>query len=207
MTWRHVAYPLYRALPPPSPYRMGRRGPQPVSCSRLNTREQRTRRWMARSDPALALRLWLAHVSRALVPPPPAHRKAPRERRLCAARPRGAVPPPPQPGGHPHGVLPQLDGHGREPQMMAVSPVARSPGPGGVRARAPRGPQLAVWRGSPALAVPPPTLEGWHAALLGRPPAGLGPLPVRRAGAATLQAWASAPQHRLLLVERWDDEA
>ena len=36
---------------------------------------------------------------------------------------------------------------------------------------------------------------------------GLGPLPVRRAGAATLQAWASAPQRRVLLVEGWDDEA
>ena len=35
----------------------------------------------------------------------------------------------------------------------------------------------------------------------------LGPLPVRRAGAAAPQAWTSAPQHRVLLVEGWDDEA
>ena len=60
-------------------------------------------------------------------PPPPAHSEVPREHRVRAARPRGAVPPPPQPGGHPHGVLPPLDGHGRAPQMGAVSPTARSP--------------------------------------------------------------------------------
>ena len=35
----------------------------------------------------------------------------------------------------------------------------------------------------------------------------LGPLPVRHAGAATPQAWASAPQRRVLMVEGWDDEA
>ena len=34
MTRRHIAYPPYRALPPPSPNQMGRRGPQPVSRSR-----------------------------------------------------------------------------------------------------------------------------------------------------------------------------
>ena len=47
---------------------MGHHGLQPVSRSRLNTWEQRTRRWMARSDPAPALRLWLARVSHALPP-------------------------------------------------------------------------------------------------------------------------------------------
>ena len=72
MTRRHIAHPPNRALPPPSPYRMGRRGPQPVSRSCQNTWEQRTRRWMARSDSAPPLRLWLTHVSRALPPPPPA---------------------------------------------------------------------------------------------------------------------------------------
>ena len=35
----------------------------------------------------------------------------------------------------------------------------------------------------------------------------LGPLPVRRAKAAALQAWAGASQRRVLLVKRWDDEA
>ena len=132
---------------------------------------------MARSDPASALRLWVAHVSHALPPPPPAHKTVPRERRLCAARPRGAAPRPPQPGGHPHGVLPQLDGYGSGPQMGAVSPATHSLGPGGIKASAPRGPRLALWRGSLALAVPPPPLEGWRAALSGGPSGGtpLGP--------------------------------
>ena len=179
LTRRHVAYPPYHILPLPSPCRRGRRGLQLVSRSRLNTWEQRTCRWMARSDPAPALRLWLAHVSRPpRPPPPPAHGTVPRERCLCAARHRGAMPLPHQPGGHPHGVLPQLDGHRRGPRVGAVSPAARSSGPGGVRARAPRGPQLAVWRSCPTLAPPPPPpLQGWRAALSGRPRAGtpLGP--------------------------------
>ena len=34
-----------------------------------------------------------------------------------------------------------------------------------------------------------------------------GPLPVRRGGAATPQAWTSAPQRRVLLIEGWDSEA
>ena len=122
MPRHHVAYPPYRALPPPPPYRMGRHRLQPVSRSCLNTWEQRTRRWMARSNSAPALRLWLAHVSHAQPPAPPAHTKVPRERCLCAARPLGAASQPPQPGGHPHGVLPQLDGHGRGRWMGAVTP-------------------------------------------------------------------------------------
>ena len=110
-------------------------------------------------------------------PPPPVQRKVPRECCLCAARPRGAAPQPLQPGGHPHGVLPQLDGHGHGLRVGAISPAARSPRPGGIRAHTPRGPQLVVWRGSPALALPPPPPEGWRAALSGCPPAGtpLGP--------------------------------
>ena len=47
---------------------------------------------MVRCDPAPALRLWLTHVSQALPPLPPAHRAVRRERRLCAARLRGAAP-------------------------------------------------------------------------------------------------------------------
>ena len=58
--------------------------------------------------------------------PPPAHGEVPRERRLRAPGPRGAVPAPPEPGGHPLGVLPPLDGHGRPPQMRGVGPAARS---------------------------------------------------------------------------------
>ena len=34
----------------------------------------------------------------------------------------------------------------------------------------------------------------------------LGPIPVRRGGAATPQAWTSAPQRRALLIEGWDGE-
>ena len=68
MTRRNVPYPPYRALPPPSPYRMGRRGMQPLSRGRRLAWEQQMRRWVARGDPAPALRLWLAHVSRALPP-------------------------------------------------------------------------------------------------------------------------------------------
>ena len=34
----------------------------------------------------------------------------------------------------------------------------------------------------------------------------LGPLPVRRGGAATPQAWTSAPQRRALLIEGWEGE-
>ena len=75
---------------------------------------------------------------------------------------------------------------GGGPQMGAVGPAARSPGPGGAGASAPRGPRLAVWHGSPALAVPPPPLEGWHTARSGGPP-------LRCGGAATPQAWTSAP--------------
>ena len=33
-----------------------------------------------------------------------------------------------------------------------------------------------------------------------------GPLPVRREGAATPQAWTSAPQRRVLLIEGWNGE-
>ena len=52
--------------------------------------------------------------------------------------------------------------------------------------------------------------EGAQPSLIAPLPAPLwdpGPLPVRRAGAAAPQAWASAPQRRVLVVEGWDDEA
>ena len=64
MPRREVQYPPYRALPPPSPFRRGRRGPLPHS--RLHAWEQQTRRWMTRCNPAPTLRLWLSHVSQAL---------------------------------------------------------------------------------------------------------------------------------------------
>ena len=35
----------------------------------------------------------------------------------------------------------------------------------------------------------------------------LGPLPVRRAGAAAPQSWTNAPQRWVLLVEGWDNES
>ena len=68
MTRRNVPYPPYRALPPPSPYWMGRRGMQPLSRSRRLAWEQQMRRWVGRGDLAPALRLSLAHLSRALPP-------------------------------------------------------------------------------------------------------------------------------------------
>ena len=108
-------------------------------------------------------------------------------------------------------VLPPLDGHGRAPQMGAVSPAVRSPRLGSVGPRAPRGPWLAVWRGGPALV--PPRLhwgEGAQPSLVApllAPLWDLGPLPIRRAGAAAPQARAGAPRRRVLLVEGWDDEA
>ena len=122
----------------------------------------------------------LAHPCEPSVPPPP---RLPRTGQslasvACALHALGERPPqPPQLGGHPHGVLPPLDGYGGGPHMGGVGPAARSPGPGGVGANTPRGPRLAVWSGSPALAVPPPPLEGWHAARSGGPFAGapLGP--------------------------------
>ena len=46
-----------------------------------------------------------------------------------------------------------------------------------------------------------------HVAPLLAPLWDLGALPVRRSGASTPQAWASAPQRRALLVEGWDGEA
>ena len=103
----------------------------------------------------------------------------PRDRRLLPLRPRGSSPPPSPSGGHPHGMLPQLDKHGRAPQVGAVAPELRAPGPGDIRPRPPRGPQLAVRPGGPPLAVPPPPLEGGRVDLQGRPPAGapLGPGP------------------------------
>ena len=67
-----MAYAPYRALPPPSPYRMGRRGLQPLPRGRRLTWEQQMRRWVARSDPALAIRRWLTQVSRSV--PPRGHR-------------------------------------------------------------------------------------------------------------------------------------
>ena len=147
---------------------MGHRGPQLVSRSRLNGAER-----PGAGPPPLARPC----EPRTTPPPPPAHRKVPHQRRLCAVRPREAVPQPPPPGGHPHGVLPPLDGHERGPELGAISPAARFPGTGGISARAPRGPQLAVWRCRCALAVPSPPLRGWRAALFGRPVAGtpLGP--------------------------------
>ena len=45
------AYPPYRALPPPSPYRMGQRGMQPLPRGRRLAWEQHMRRCVARSDP------------------------------------------------------------------------------------------------------------------------------------------------------------
>ena len=46
-------------------------------------------------------------------PSPPLLGGRPRDRRLRPLRPRGASPPASPSGGHPHGMLPQLDGHGR----------------------------------------------------------------------------------------------
>ena len=209
MPQRDIAYPPYRALPPPSPYRMGRRGPQPVSRSRLLGRRLAHVPLGGAERPGTGPPPLARPSKPRAAPLPPAHGRVPRGRRLRSPRPGGAGPPPPQSGGHPHGMLPPLDGHGRGPQVGAVDPTARPPGPGSVGPRAPRGPRLAVWPGSYALAVPPPPLEGGRVALPGRPPAGapLGPLPVRRARAAAPQAWTSAPQRRVLLVEGWDDEA
>ena len=153
------------------------------------------RRWVARSDPAPAVRRWLAQVP-LTAPPKPSLGDGPRDRCLRPLRPRGAGPPRAPSGGHPHGMLPLLDGHGREPQVVAVAPELRAPGPGGIGPRPPRGPRLAVRPGDPTLAVPPPPLEGGRADLQSRPPAGapLGPgspsrpaeprrLPARRRGA------------------------
>ena len=96
-------------------------------------------------------------------------------------RPRGASPPPSPSGGHPHGMLLQLDGHGHSPEVGAVAPELRAPGPGAIGPRPPRGPRLAVRPGGPPLAVLPPPLEGGRADLHGCPPAGaplgLGPPP------------------------------
>ena len=72
MPRRTIAYPPYRALSPPSPYPVGRRGLRPLSRGRRLTWEQQMRRWVARSDPAPAIRRWLAQVSRSL--PPCGHR-------------------------------------------------------------------------------------------------------------------------------------
>ena len=92
MARHNVTYPPHRALQPPSPYRMGRRGLQPVPHGRLRTWEQQMRRWMARCDPALGLRLWLTHVNQAL----PAH--LPRVEQslasvVCALHALGVLPP------------------------------------------------------------------------------------------------------------------
>ena len=65
--------------------------------------------------------------------------------------------------------------------------------------------------GGPALAVPPPVLEGGRPDLQGRPPAGVplgpGPPPGPPRRAAAPRPWIDAPQRRVLLVEGWDDEA
>ena len=59
----------------------------------------------------------------------------------------------------------------------AVGATTSPPWPGSIRAHTPRGPQLEVWRGSPALAVPLPPLERGHATRSCGPSAGtpLGP--------------------------------
>ena len=71
MPRRTILYPPYHALPPPSPYRVGRRGLQPLSRGRRLAWEQQMRRWVARSDLAPAIRRWLAQVSRSLPPRSP----------------------------------------------------------------------------------------------------------------------------------------
>ena len=138
-----------------------------------------TRRWVALSEPALALRLQLAHVSAHPPPPTPlhVHRGVPRGYRLRCPRHRGAGPQPPKLCGHPRGLLRRLDGHGRGPQGGDVNPAAHPLGPRSVGPRVPPGSRLVVWPGGHALAVPPPPLEGRRAAHPGRPPAGapLGP--------------------------------
>ena len=178
MTQRNIAYPPYRGLPPPSPYRMRRRGPQPVSRSRLRTWEQRTRRWAARSDPAPALRLRLTHAKRAL--PPPHHPRTERSLAAVACALHALQGPSPRLLGLEDilmGCFLHWTDTGADPRwgLSALQCVPQRLG--SVGPRPPRGPWLAVWRSGPALAVPPPPLEGGHATLPGRPPAGapLGP--------------------------------
>ena len=198
MTRRDIAYPPFRALPPPSPYRMGRRGPAaagfpqpPADLGAADAPLGGAERPGAGPPP-------LAHPCEPRVAPPPrAHGEVPCSRRLRAPRPLGAVLPPPQPRGHPHGMLPPLDGHGRGPYggLSALQRVPRGPavsGPALHEALSRRyGVAAPLWR-SPRL--------HWrrHAALLGRPPVGapLGPgspprPPPRRLGPALPSAVCS----------------
>ena len=144
-------------------------------------------------------------------PPSPAHGEVPSERRLRAPRPRGAVAPPPQPRGHPHGVLPPMDGHGRAPRW---GPSALQRVPQGLAVWGPALHKALGWRyGAAAPLWQSPRLhwgEGAQPSLVApllTPLWDLGPLPVRHAAAAAPQAWASAPQCRVLLVEGWDNDA
>ena len=165
---------------------------------------------MARSDPAPALCLWLAHVSRAL---PPHHPRTERSlaRVACAL----------------HAL------EGRFPRLLSLEDILMGcflhwTATGAHRAwglsamqRVP--PHLAV--SGPALhefpscrygavaplSPPPPPLEGGRATLPGRPRvsaplvAGYPPRPPRRSRCSA--GLASAPQRLVLLVEGWDDEA
>ena len=108
-------------------------------------------------------------------------------------------------------MLPPLDGYGGGPPVGAVGAAA---GPQGLAVSGPALHEALSWRygaaaplwGSPRLHWSEGTLPDRVAPLLA-PLWDLGPLPVRRGGASTPQAWTSAPQHRALLVEGWDDVA
>ena len=192
-------------------YRVGRRGLQPLSRGRRLTWEQQMRRWVAWSDPAPAIRRWLAEVSHSLPPRSPRSEgalatvacalyalegPAPRLLRLedilmgCFLSLTGT-------GAHPRWGLPPLN---CVPQGLALSGPALPEALGWRYGRAAplwRSPRLHWREGVRISRVAPLLAPLWD----------LGPLLARRAGAAAPQPWVDAPQRRALLVEGWDNEA
>ena len=149
---------------------------------------------MAQCDPAPALRLWLAHVSQALPP------RLPHTERSLAS------------------VAYALHALGeRPPSLLSLEDIlmgcflhwtatgadlrwglsALQRIPQGLPVSGPALHEALGWRyGTQPAQVAPLLAPLWD----------LGPLPVRRGGAATPQAWTSAPLRRVLLIEGWDSE-
>ena len=191
------AYPPHHALPPPSPYRMGPRGMQPLSRNRRLAGEQPMLRWVAQSDPAQAVLRWLAPVSRSLPP----HRQrsegalaavacalyafegpAPRLRRLADIL-MGCFTSWTDTGANPRRGLSPLN---CVPQGLVVS------GPALREALGRRyGPAAPLWR-----SLRRHWREGMLLSRVARvlePLWDLGPLPARRAGPVAPRPWIDAP--------------
>ena len=148
--------------------------------------------------------MWHGVTWSIMVPCGVVHRTAPHHTALSHPTPHHPTPPhptPPHPTWTAMGADPRwgLSALQRVPQGLAVSGPALHKALGwryGAAAPLWRSPRL-HWRdGAQPSLVAPLLAPLWD----------LGPLPVRRGGAATPQAWTSAPQRRVLLIERWDSE-